>query len=129
MIEKLFEPPIANSGTSLQLTVKRPWLRSKLTTPPADASRSSQRPAMRGRPFRNSGTLSLKSALVPPKVRLPLAFTNTSVKRWPQIENGKPIGSCTEPSSPTGSGSPGLKALKMTSVPAWTPPAAALTAV
>src|SRR5574339_1211915 len=129
VIEKVLAPTGPNSGTSVQLAVNVELVRSNVTAPPEPASRSSQRPAIRGGPARNSGTVSVKSALAAPKVRLPFAFTNTAEYDWPQSENGNPIESWMAPSSPTGRWSPGRNSLKITSVPVRTPPAAALTAV
>ena len=76
LTEKVFEPVAGNSGTPVHETVNVLAVCPKVTLPPAAGFRSSQRPAARGGPSRNSKRLSLKSPLAAPKVRLPFAFAN-----------------------------------------------------
>ena len=64
-----------------------------------------------------------------PKVRLPLALTNTASKSWPQMVKVNGSDSWTLPSSPTGSGSPSPGWLKMMSMPVAGAPATAVIGV
>src|SRR5207249_4921216 len=81
--------------------------------------RSAQRGAMRGGPSRKALAVIRKSgkAAAAPKVRWPLAFTNTESNACPQTLKEKGRKSSTKPSSPTGRGSPGRNALKTTFTP------------
>ena len=86
---------------------------------------------MRGGPSRKALAVIRKSgkAAAAPKVRWPLAFTNTESNACPQTLKEKGRKSSTKPSSPTGRGSPGRNALKTTFTPDTVPPAAADTGV
>ena len=128
-IEKVFEPVASHSGTSSQVTVKVLLVVVKKTEPPVVGLRSSQTPAIRGGPSSISWSLSVKSESPAPKVRLPLALTNTESKSWPQMRKVNGRASCTEPSSPTGRGSPSPGWLKMMSMPVFGLPAATVIGV
>ncbi|MFI5078646.1 MAG: hypothetical protein ACHQRO_14960 [Vicinamibacteria bacterium] len=69
--------------------------------------RSSHSGAMRGGPFSSSGTVSEKSPLPAPNVRLPLPLTNTLDHDVPWNGNWNVVsGTSTDPSSVTGSSVP-----------------------
>ena len=93
LMVKVLAPVTGNSGTASHVTLKVFGLWSNVTVPPPAALRSSQRPAICGgasralvppRPPSSSTTDSVKSVLGAPKLRLPLALTNTALNSCPQ---------------------------------------------
>ena len=89
-----------NSGTLTKWTLVAPGPARAITSPSGvEVVPERGDPGARAS---SSGTVSLKSELRAPKVRLPLELTKTLVQFWPWKRNAKPGAARVEVSSPAG---------------------------